>query len=140
MLDDELKQKQVCEIFRPCLGLRSDLLTVGFQKEKEDLEEVSTELELADEDDKVPYVSFRTSFVHKPNAGLNLLLVYRYKIGDSFFSIPLPEAQSMLSTSTEKLTDEVTALEESLSKLREEMHDLKVALYARFGKSINLET
>ena len=54
MLDDELKQKQVCEIFRPCLGLRSDLLTLGFQKEKEDLEEVSTELELADEDDKVP--------------------------------------------------------------------------------------
>jgi prefoldin subunit 4 len=140
VLDDELKQKQVCEIFRPCLGLRSDLLTVGFQKEKEDLEEVSTELELADEDDKVPYVSFRTYFVRKPNAGFNLLLIYRYKIGDSFFSIPLPEAQSMLSASTEKLTDEVTALEESLSKLREEMHDLKVALYARFGKSINLET
>jgi len=46
----------------------------------------------------------------------------------------------MLSASTEKLTDEVTALEESLSNLREEMHDLKVALYARFGKTINLET
>ena len=27
----------------------------GFQKEKEDLEEVSTELELADEDDLIPY-------------------------------------------------------------------------------------
>ena len=26
-----------------------------FQKDKEDLEEISTELELADEDDKVPY-------------------------------------------------------------------------------------
>jgi len=111
------------------------LLTLGFQKEKEDLEEVSTELELADEDDKVPYVSFRTSFVR-----LQLTIAQRYKIGDSFFSIPLPEAQSMLSASTEKLTDEVTALEESLSKLREEMQDLKVALYARFGKSINLET
>lgn len=33
------------------------MLTFGFQKEKEDLEEVSTELELSDEDDKVPYVS-----------------------------------------------------------------------------------
>jgi len=46
----------------------------------------------------------------------------------------------MLTSSTEKLADEVSALEGSLSKLREEMHDLKVALYARFGKSINLET
>jgi len=54
--------------------------------------------------------------------------------------LPLPEAQSMLSASTEKLTDEVTVLEESLIKLREEMNELKVALYARFGKSINLET
>lgn len=67
VLEDELKLKQVCEIFRPYLGLRSDLLTVGFQKEKEDLEEVSTELELADEGDKVPYVSFRTSFIGNPN-------------------------------------------------------------------------
>ena len=31
-------------------------LTFHLQKEKEDLEEISTELELADEDDKVPYV------------------------------------------------------------------------------------
>lgn len=46
----------------------------------------------------------------------------------------------MLSASTETLTEEVSTLEESLNKLREEMHDLKVALYARFGKSINLET
>ena len=46
----------------------------------------------------------------------------------------------MLTSSTEKLAEEVSALEDSLRKLREEMHDLKVALYARFGKSINLET
>lgn len=69
-----------------------------------------------------------------------LLTNHRFKIGDSFFSLPLPEAQSMLSASTETLTEEVSTLEESLNKLREEMHDLKVALYARFGKSINLET
>ena len=33
---------------------RSFVLTVSVQKEKEDLEEVSTELELADEDEDVP--------------------------------------------------------------------------------------
>lgn len=31
------------------------------QKEKEDLEEISSELELADEDEKVPYVGLKTT-------------------------------------------------------------------------------
>ncbi|KAJ9298127.1 hypothetical protein DTO271G3_3732 [Paecilomyces variotii] len=87
------------------------------QKDKEDLEEVSTELELADEDDLVPY-----------------------KIGDSFISLPLSEAQSLLATSTEQIEEDVSKLEESLGEIREELQKLKVALYARFGRSINLET
>ena len=101
---------------------------------------MSTELGLADEDDKVPYVIPNLSHWRTECRRFNLQLAHRYKIGDSFFMLPLPEAQSMLSASTEKLTDEVTVLEESLIKLREEMNELKVALYARFGKSINLET
>lgn len=64
----------------------------------------------------------------------------RYKIGDSFISLPLPEVQGMLSTSTEKIEEEVTLLEEKLSTIREEMQELKIELYARFGRSINLET
>ncbi|KAL2220907.1 Prefoldin subunit-domain-containing protein [Thermoascus aurantiacus ATCC 26904] len=87
------------------------------QKDKEDLEEISTELELADEDELVPY-----------------------KIGDSFISLPLSEAQAMLAAETEKVDGEVSRLEASLGDLREEMQQLKVALYARFGRSINLET
>ncbi|KAJ5945364.1 Prefoldin [Penicillium verrucosum] len=89
----------------------------GKQKDKEDLEEVSMELELADEDELVPY-----------------------KIGDSFFQLPLSDAQGMLSASTEKIDTDVTKLEDSIGELREEMQQLKVALYARFGRSINLET
>jgi prefoldin subunit 4 len=64
----------------------------------------------------------------------------RYQIGDSFVSLPLPEVQKMLSTSTEKIEGDVAALEEKLSTIREEMQQLKVELYARFGRSINLET
>ncbi|CAK96209.1 hypothetical protein CBS63078_8896 [Aspergillus niger] len=86
-------------------------------KDKEDLEEISTELELADEDELVPY-----------------------KIGDAFFQLPLEEAQSLLSTATEQVDADVGKLEEGLSDLREELQQLKVALYARFGRSINLET
>nr|OQO06840.1 hypothetical protein B0A51_16668 [Rachicladosporium sp. CCFEE 5018] len=86
------------------------------QKDKEDLEEISSELELADEDDKIPY-----------------------KIGDSFFSLPVSEVQERLSTSVEKINDEVTAVEERLRGVREEMQELKTELYGRFGSSINLE-
>ncbi|KAK5005892.1 hypothetical protein LTR60_006122, partial [Cryomyces antarcticus] len=103
-------------------------------KDKEDLEEISNELELADEDEKVPYAE---APVH---TYVDLLTFWsRYKIGDSFVSLPLPEVQELLSASTEKIDEEVTLVEEKLSGLREEMQELKVGLYARFGRSINLE-
>ena len=46
----------------------------------------------------------------------------------------------MLAASTEKIEEVVSAVERKLSVVREEMEQLKVQLYARFGKSINLET
>ncbi len=46
----------------------------------------------------------------------------------------------MLSSSTEGIDEDVAALEEKLGGIRGEMQQLKVALYARFGRSINLET
>lgn len=70
----------------------------------------------------------------------NANISYRYKIGDSFFQLPLSDAQSMLSTSTEQIDTDVSKLEDQLGELREELQSLKVALYARFGRSINLET
>ncbi|KAI9808181.1 MAG: hypothetical protein M1825_004638 [Sarcosagium campestre] len=86
-------------------------------KAKEDFEEVSTELELADDDDIIPY-----------------------KIGDSFVSLPLSEVHDLLSSSSESLDEEISGLNDKLSSIRDEMTQLKVALYARFGRSINLET
>lgn len=63
-----------------------------------------------------------------------------YQIGDSFISLPLPEVQELLTTNTAKIEEEVSALEEKLHAIKEEMQGLKVELYARFGRSINLET
>ena len=62
VLEDELKAKQVCllrisrnflpaQILSHAISRRSNVI----QKDKEDLEEISNELELADEDDTVPY-------------------------------------------------------------------------------------
>jgi len=86
------------------------------QKDKEDLEELSTELELADEDSLIPY-----------------------KIGDSFLHLPLAEAQELLSEQTIEIEGEVSTLEEELEGLKEEISGLKAKLYARFGRGINLE-
>ncbi|KAL8801464.1 MAG: hypothetical protein Q9182_004430 [Xanthomendoza sp. 2 TL-2023] len=83
-------------------------------KDKEDLEEVSNELELADEDEKIPY-----------------------KIGDAFIMLPLPEVQELLSKSTSKIEDKISATEEKLSNIRDDMNTLKVELYARFGKTVD---
>lgn len=66
--------------------------------------------------------------------------MHRFKIGDTFVSLPLPEVQELLASSNESIEKSISAVEEKLSAVREEMEQLKVQLYARFGKSINLET
>jgi prefoldin subunit 4 len=53
--------------------------------------------------------------------------------------LPLEEAQSLLTASSEEIDAEVSRLEDSLGELREELTQLKGALYARFGKAINLD-
>ena len=63
----------------------------------------------------------------------------RYKIGDAFFHIPLEQAQEMLETATSKIDEETSELEDKIGSIREQMQQLKVELYARFGKQINLE-
>ncbi|KAE9979114.1 hypothetical protein BLS_010155 [Venturia inaequalis] len=115
-LEEQLRQKQARQIHRLSKLVATDIP----QKDKEDLEEINTELEeleLMDEDSKIPY-----------------------KIGDSFFTLPLPEVQELVSGSTTRIEEDVSKLEEKISTIREEMSELKVALYARFGRSINLET
>ncbi|KAL5117975.1 hypothetical protein ACEQ8H_004120 [Pleosporales sp. CAS-2024a] len=86
-------------------------------KEKEDLEEISTELELVDEEEKVPY-----------------------KVGDCFVSLPQPQVLELLEASTETIDGHVAQLKGRLESVQEEMGELKKALYGRFGRSINLET
>lgn len=65
--------------------------------------------------------------------------ISRYKIGDCFFTLPVSEAQELISKSTDRIDQNVTKLESSLGRVRDEMQELKVALYSRFGRSINLE-
>lgn len=64
----------------------------------------------------------------------------RYKIGDSFFHIPHEQAKEMLGIAAAKLEKDIEDLEDKLETIRTEMNGLKVDLYARFGRTINLET
>ncbi|MCJ1277115.1 hypothetical protein MMC21_004925 [Puttea exsequens] len=113
--EDQDKINKFSQLHQRELTLEEELKVKA--KDKEDLEELSNELEVADEDDKTPY-----------------------KIGDTFMSLPLPEVQEMLASSTAKIEESVSQAEGKLNALREEMGQLKMQLYARFGKSINLET
>ncbi|KAK1058840.1 hypothetical protein LTR74_013068 [Friedmanniomyces endolithicus] len=130
-IDEQLKAREASNALTGRAAPSPWLVT---NKEKEDLEEISAELELADEEDKVPYVmpDYREDEA-------SLTRRNRYRIGDSFFSLPVSEVQELLSSSVGRINGNVESLEEKLSGLRDEMRELKAALYGRFGRSINLE-
>ncbi|KAK3297871.1 Prefoldin subunit-domain-containing protein [Chaetomium fimeti] len=113
--EDQDKINKFSRLHQHELSIEEELKTKN--KEKEELDDITNELELADEDDTVPY-----------------------KIGDAFFHLPLPQAQEMLEQSTTRLDEEIGELEDKMGTIREQMTQLKVDLYARFGKTINLET
>lgn len=46
----------------------------------------------------------------------------------------------MLEAASEQTDNETSKLEDKLSTIQDDMKKLKVDLYARFGKQINLET
>jgi len=61
-------------------------------------------------------------------------------LGDVFLNLPLPEVQELLASNTSRIEEEVAGIDERLGTVREEKDKLKADLYARFGRSINLET
>ena len=49
------------------------------------------------------------------------------------------QAEELLEEQKDKKEAEMRVLEKELSDVRSTLHDLKSALYGRFGKNINLE-
>ncbi|KAK9764764.1 hypothetical protein K7432_007486 [Basidiobolus ranarum] len=84
--------------------------------ELEYLEDLETELELADEEEPV-----------------------MYRVGDAYISLGLEDAQKRLSKEQDGLKKEVGQLKTEMDDISDQMDKLKVILYAKFGKSINLE-
>ncbi|KAG0701292.1 Prefoldin subunit 4 [Suillus ampliporus] len=86
------------------------------KQEKEALDDLSTELELTDEDDTV-----------------------LYKIGESFLHLPQPRAMKRLEKDQAIISAQLSDLSENAEQCEKEMKELKVTLYARFGRAINLD-
>ncbi|KXS22030.1 Prefoldin, subunit 4 [Gonapodya prolifera JEL478] len=86
------------------------------KKEKEYLDDLTTELELADEDEPV-----------------------KFRLADAFLNLSIPHARRRLERMASGLDKEIADLERDAGKWREQMTELKAVLYGRFGKSINLE-
>ncbi|SMN22868.1 similar to Saccharomyces cerevisiae YNL153C GIM3 Subunit of the heterohexameric cochaperone prefoldin complex which binds specifically to cytosolic chaperonin and transfers target proteins to it [Maudiozyma saulgeensis] len=86
------------------------------RQEKEYLEDVSLEIELIDEDEKV-----------------------QYKIGELFVFLKQSEVVEQLEKDGEVIDEKIEKLESRETEINERLATLKGELYAKFGDNINLE-
>jgi prefoldin subunit 4 len=104
------------------------------QQDKEALDDLSMELDLADEEELVmsAYGTFSLgAFTHH--------LPLRYRVGDAFLHVALDKAQDLLTQDQETLDAERQKVRDSAEDCEKTMKELKIALYAKFGKAINLD-
>ncbi|KAI0320843.1 Prefoldin subunit-domain-containing protein [Amylostereum chailletii] len=86
------------------------------KQEKEALDDLSLELELADEDELV-----------------------LYRVGEAFLHMRHTQATRRLSKDQAAVDTEISQLGTRADECETEMKALKVALYAKFGNAINLD-
>ncbi|KAF7376458.1 Prefoldin subunit 4 [Mycena sanguinolenta] len=86
------------------------------KQEKEALDDLTTELELADEDEPV-----------------------LYKVGETFLHMRLPQALKRLEKDQADVSAQLSSLSNTAEQYEKEMKELKVTLYAKFGSAINLD-
>ncbi|CAJ0764001.1 24074_t:CDS:2 [Entrophospora sp. SA101] len=62
-----------------------------------------------------------------------------YKIGDSFIDLPILKVQELIEKDKALLEGELESIKNEFDELKNKMSNLKVHLYRKFGKAINLE-
>lgn len=63
----------------------------------------------------------------------------RYKVGEVFLHMPHSRALQRLERDQEGIATQVSSLTETAEDCEKKMKGLKVALYAKFGRAINLD-
>lgn len=94
------------------------------------------ELELADEDAPVLYVFF---VLFPADMVLKVIVVVRYRVGEAFAHMRHSQAMKRLEKDQNDLNTELSALKDKAEECEKEMKELKVILYAKFGRAINLD-
>ena len=87
----------------------------SLKKRLEDLEEAGNEIMISDEEET------------------------RYLLGEVFVRVDNDEAEGLLDAEKERAEADVERLEGEITDAKGQMADLKVVLYGKFGKNINLE-
>lgn len=64
---------------------------------------------------------------------------FRYKIGETFLHMPLPRALKRLERDQAEVDERFIKTAGEVEEIESKMKELKVVLYAKFGKAINLE-
>lgn len=86
------------------------------KEEKEYLDDLSLEIELLDEDDKI-----------------------QYKVGEVFVFMKVDKVVERIEHDNEEMTDKIANIESLVEEIDDQLDDYKKQLYARFGNNINLE-
>ncbi|XP_002737961.1 prefoldin subunit 4-like isoform X1 [Saccoglossus kowalevskii] len=86
------------------------------KKELQNLQDASDDLVLLDDSELVPY-----------------------QIGEVFVNHSIDETQELIEKAKAGIEAEIRALEEQVTKIQALLQELKIQLYAKFGKNINLE-
>lgn len=118
--EDQAKLNEFSQKMMQRDRLAQELATLEFEKEQ--MDDVSLELEMVDEEEKVGYV-----------------LNTRTDIYESFVRLKPEEIIARLEERTEKLEGKIESLKEEIELLDDTMKGLKTQLYAKFGDSVNLE-
>lgn len=87
-----------------------------YKTEKEYIEDLSMEIELLDEDEKI-----------------------QYKVGEVFVFMKAEKATSRIEKENEKLDLKINEFNDQIDEIDEKLNTLKKSLYAKFGNNINLE-
>ena len=93
---------------------------------------------------KVAWGLLRSTFIscaHPaiPNSQTHLFDDKRYKIGESFMTISLEEANERLEKERTKVSAKMNELKSQMTDAKTKMEKLKMNLYSKFGKAINLD-
>ncbi|XP_071824153.1 prefoldin subunit 4-like isoform X2 [Apostichopus japonicus] len=86
------------------------------KKQLQNLQDAADELELADEDEAVPY-----------------------RVGEVFVYQTSEEALKLVEQTKQSLEGDISLLNKDADAIKEILSQLKVQLYAKFGNNINLE-